>query len=204
MLIINNKTSIILLAGALTLAGCGGGNNSSNASNPTNASKSISGSVLGSYIEGAKVCIDENENARCDATDQYTIKSGTNGQYSFSSIPASAFNKPIVVEVPETAMVVDPVTNTKTRAVNEYRLSFPPSGESERFVSSLSTLVNSEYLQSGDVNAAKQRVKEQLNNAGLDIKDDELLGNYVTSATGASSAEKSRKTKNIQCGQTVW
>ncbi len=173
--------SILMVA---TLVGCGGsgGGDSSNV---------VSGSVLGSFVEGAIVCIDENENARCDSTDTYRITSSANGVYSIKNLPDDVFSKPIVVEVPENARIIDPVSGVETEVSTRYSMSYPPSMNESRHVSSLSTLVHSEFLKTNDLDSAKEAVVDKLTNAGVPVSTDNVLANYVENATqsGASSSD---------------
>ncbi len=177
--------SILMVA---TLAGCGGEEDSSNV---------VNGSVLGSFVEGAIICIDENENARCDSTDTHRITSSADGSYTIEDLSDELFSKPIVVEVPMTANVVDPVTGETSPVSSEYRLSYPPSSDDNRFVSSLSTLVNSEFLKTSDLAEAKQAVAEKLSDAGVDVTSDTILENYVDTATQAGASDADVKVYNV-------
>ena len=57
--------------------GCGGGSSSS-------SSNTISGKVVDGYVKGAKVCLDINNNFRCDENEPFTI-SDENGNYTLES-----------------------------------------------------------------------------------------------------------------------
>ena len=64
----------ILLSGlTLFLIGCGGGNNTK--------SNTISGKVVDGYVKGAKICLDLNNNFKCDENEPLTF-SDNNGNYS--------------------------------------------------------------------------------------------------------------------------
>jgi hypothetical protein len=175
---------------AFVLSACvpGGSGSSSEGSSNT-----ISGSVLGSYIVGAAVCIDDNGNSRCDIADSFKTTSSTEGVYSFTNVPDDVFTKAIVVEVPKNAYIVDPVTGHSTRATTAYRLIFPPSSDSVRFISSLSTLVNSEFMKTGDLESAKQTVS---NIIGVGSPDD-LLRNYVEKGTSDDATSDEIKLYNM-------
>ncbi len=173
---------------AISISACGGGGSSSD---DDASGRSVSGTVLGSYVQGAIVCIDENENARCDSTDTYRITSSANGAYSIKDLPDEVFSKPIVVEVPENARIIDPVSGVETEVSTRYSMSYPPSTDESRHVSSLSTLVHSEFLKTNDLDSAKEAVVGKLTNAGVPVSTDDVLGNYVEDATqsGASSSD---------------
>lgn len=188
----------IILSTGIILGGCSGsGGSSGNNNGNGDQIHSISGKVLGSLVEGALVCVDENENGRCDSTDGYRIFSGADGSYSIGDIPESLFEFPIVVEVPQSATIIDPVTGLPTQVATEYRLSYPPSDTDERFVSSLSTLVNSEFGRLGNLAAATDSVAAQLESAGIELGSVGLLDNYVDAATAGSATEDDIKLYNV-------
>ncbi len=177
---------------AATLVGCGG--SSSSGEEPSNV---VSGSVLGSFVEGAIVCIDENENARCDSTDTHRITSSADGSYSIGDLPDDAFSKPIVVEVPENAIIINPVSGVETEVSTRYSMSYPPSTDESRHVSSLSTLVHSEFLKMDDLDLAKEAVVAKLANAGVPVSTDNVLGNYVEDAIQSDASGDEVKLYNI-------
>lgn len=200
------RSLVLIVLLALGLSACGPSSSSDSSSSSDDedtssadngsengAGKSISGSVLGSYIVGATICLDENENGRCDTSDTFRTTTTADGNYSFEDVPDDIFEKTIIVEIPATATIVDPITGASTEAASEYRLSFPPSTDSDRFVSSLSTLVNSEFMKSGDLESAKQSVS---NTIGASNPDD-VLGNFVEKGTADSAGDDDRKLYNV-------
>ncbi len=60
MFVYQNRWGVFALSCGLTmlLSACGGGS--------SNSDSSISGTVIDGYIEGAKVCLDANNNGLCD------------------------------------------------------------------------------------------------------------------------------------------
>ncbi len=71
--------ALALLAGvglAAVLGGCGGGDSDSTSQTPQ-----VSGQVLGSYIQNAKVCIDLNDNGKCD-TGEPSATTDSKGKFS--------------------------------------------------------------------------------------------------------------------------
>jgi hypothetical protein len=90
----------VLIASAL--AGCGGG---SDAGSGGGTITKLSGAVIDGYINGAKVCLDLNNNQSCD-TGEPTTKSGVNGAYTLdvSAISADALkNAHLLTVVPTDA-----------------------------------------------------------------------------------------------------
>jgi hypothetical protein len=90
------KLKLSLIIAPLLLIGCGGGNSSSdkNTTQPTNTTeqnitqnnlttKKISGKVVDGYVKDAKVCVDLNNNFKCDNNEPFT-KSDENGNYSIN------------------------------------------------------------------------------------------------------------------------
>jgi hypothetical protein len=78
-----SKIASMFLAGGLIIGlatGCHDDNGGSNGS--------VTGTVSDAYVAGAKVCIDNNANKKCDAKDPYVL-TDNNGYFSFSS---SEFN----------------------------------------------------------------------------------------------------------------
>lgn len=66
---------------AASMSACGGSDSNSS------ASASTSGVVTGSYFEHAKVCIDANNNGKCDSGEASTY-TDANGAYSLSGTGA--------------------------------------------------------------------------------------------------------------------
>jgi len=181
---------LALALAPLLLVGCGGDSATST------EVQTISGKVLGSLISGAKVCVDENLNGRCDSTDGFTVFSDSNGSYTIGELTPDLYKLPIVVEVPENAQIVDPITGSTTEVGTKYRLSYPPSEIDNRFVSALSTLVSSEFSKLGNLSEAKSAVASKLESAGLKVTGDELLSDYVETATNTEATADQKKVYN--------
>jgi hypothetical protein len=74
------KGALALLASiglAAGLSACGGNVDST----PQDTTPQVSGQVLGSYIQNAKVCLDLNDNGKCDSDEPYTV-SDAKGKFS--------------------------------------------------------------------------------------------------------------------------
>jgi hypothetical protein len=185
----------------LVLTACGSGSASTSTSattpTPTPANLSLSGAVLGSFVQGALVCIDENANGRCDSSDSKQTVSGSDGSYAFSSLTAAQFSKSVVIEVPNTAFIVDPVTSLSSQVASKYRLSSPPRESQTRNVSSLSTLVNSQFLTTNDLTTATQSVVTSLTSAGFSVTNSTIFDNYVSAATAAGASQSSISLYNM-------
>ncbi|KTT20355.1 acid phosphatase [Pseudacidovorax intermedius] len=86
-------------------SGTGGGSSSSG----SNGTASISGIVAGSYYRNAKVCLDSNNNGRCDSGEPST-RTDANGAFTLNG----AANGALVAEIGTDAVRFDPATGTAT------------------------------------------------------------------------------------------
>ncbi|RLV59100.1 hypothetical protein D5018_13905 [Parashewanella curva] len=107
-----------LLAGLLSA--CGGSNNSTENKPQLNT---LAGQVMAGagYIQGAKVCMDTNDNAKCDDAEPSVI-SGTNGEYQFENLTDAALTQsPLIAEVGTEAINSD----TNKAVKRPYLMSAP-------------------------------------------------------------------------------
>ena len=143
---------------AASMSACGGSDSNS-------ASTGTSGVVTGSYFEHAKVCIDTNNNGKCDSGEASTY-TDANGAYT---LPGSGA---VVVEVGTDAFRNDPATGAHT-AITRPLVFRAPAG-ANAIVSAISTelavLMDS---NGGDINAAKAALA-----ARLGVTVDKLLEDH--------------------------
>jgi len=143
---------------AASMSACGGSDSNSSASN-------TSGVVTGSYFEHAKVCIDANNNGKCDAGEVSTY-TDTNGAYTLAGTGA------ITVEVGTDAKRNDPATGTSTPVTRPLVFRAPVSANA--IISAISTeLVALMESNGGDINAAKATLA-----ARLGVSADKLLADH--------------------------
>ncbi|MCT7298220.1 acid phosphatase [Ralstonia sp. CHL-2022] len=144
---------------AASMSACGGSDSNSN------ASASTSGVVTGSYFEHAKVCIDANNNGKCDSGETSTY-TDANGAYTLAGSGA------ITVEIGTDAFRNDPDKGTHT-AITQPLVFRAPAG-ANAVVSAISTelavLMDS---NGGDINAAKTALA-----ARLGVTIDKLLEDH--------------------------
>ena len=88
--------------GAALLSACGGSDD---------APVTTRGVVVGSYFQGAKVCLDSNVNGVCDSSEAATT-SDANGGYTLSGS-----GSPVVAEIGTDAKRYDPATGSRTTVV---------------------------------------------------------------------------------------
>lgn len=168
----------------VTLAGCGGGGSGGSTSAGGAATTDVAGKVADGYITGAKVCLDTNANGQCDVGEP-TATTGANGAYALTGVSSADAAKPLLVEVPASAVDSD---NAGAPIGKSFVLK-APAGSS--FVSPLTTLVQQkiEDGSAADVTAAITAVRTALaNDGGVTISGTvDLLKDYVAEETAGTS-----------------
>ncbi|MGJ7611656.1 MULTISPECIES: acid phosphatase [unclassified Variovorax] len=116
------------IAAAALVVACGGGDNNgpgffsfpSSGSGGGSSTASTTGVVTGSYYRNAKVCIDANNNGRCD-TGEASTTTDANGAFTLDGQGA------VVAEIGTASKRFDPATNTET-AVTQPLVFRAPAG----------------------------------------------------------------------------
>ena len=138
------KTLGISLAVAtiLGMSGCGSSSSNDDGSTPppsggdaTN-NTTVSGKVADGYLDKAKVCLDKNENGKCDTDEPNTLS--VNGNYDLNVTTADVGKYPILVEVTTSTIDLDD-GNFITKP---YTLTAPK--DSTGFISPITTLIKNE------------------------------------------------------------
>lgn len=172
----NTITIAIATLGVISLCGCGGGSDSSSAT--ATSSTSLAGNVADGYLVGAKVCLDENNNSKCDTTEPMAI-TAQHGAYTITGISASDITTyPLLVEVNQTTIDED----TNLAVPQNYVLQSPPGNT---FISPISSMVL-KYMQDNKVgkSTAQTTIATQLG-----ISDSSLItGNYLDSNSSEAQA----------------
>ena len=137
----------------------------------TEVANTVSGRVADGYLQGATVCVDINENDACDEGEPSSI-SGEGGTYQLD-IPADATDKPIIADVPETAIDED-----TGEAIGKKLVLSTPADRPE-FISPITTLVHEELKDNPNltVEDAEGTVQEVLGITGEDRAS--LFEDYV-------------------------
>lgn len=146
---------------AASMSACGGSDSNSNSA----STQSTSGVVTGSYFEHAKVCIDANNNGKCDAGETSTY-TDANGAYTLAGTGA------VTVEIGTDAFRNDPATGAHT-AITRPLVFRAPAG-ANAIISAISTELTA-LMESngGDINAAKATLA-----ARLGVTADKLLEDH--------------------------
>lgn len=148
------------LAGGLY--GCGGSSSSAAATTPV---PTTSGVVTGSYFRNAKVCIDLNNNGRCD-TNEPSTTTDNNGAFTLSGTGA------VVAEIGTDAKRYDP--DSKIEADVTLPLVFRAPAEANGVVSAISTEVQA-IMDESKVDMKTARAKLA---AKLGVTEDQLLSDH--------------------------
>jgi hypothetical protein len=172
-----NKTfkTFCKLLPILLIIACGGGSdgNGPPAPPPTPAPTTVSGIAADGYLRDATVCLDIDNNGRCDEGEPSTT-TGEGGAYTLNPGAYDPEAYPVVVEV--TAQTIDEDDNQTVGA--DYTLRAPAGKYG--FVTPLTTLIQTKIDQNPalDADAAAQLIGLQLN-----VEDpDKLYQDYVAGA----------------------
>jgi uncharacterized protein YkwD len=133
--LLRTKTCLPLLLLTL-LAACGGGGGGGSGGSTIS---SLSGTVMDGYITGATVCLDLNNNGKCDGGEPSTT-TGANGSYTFNYTTTALSTLNVIATVPVGATDSD---NPGTPIASAYQLLAPAT--QPLVLSPLTTLV-SQYV----------------------------------------------------------
>jgi len=175
---------LALCISIITLASCGGSGSSGGDTG------SVGGVVADGYLQGAKVCLDQNFDDSCDGEAVFAI-SQAGGKYTLilpDGIDGTEF--PIVVEVPENATDEgeDPdSTHDDINVAAKFTLSTPPGKGA--FISPLTTLINkiARDTSSVELKRVEDEIKQQLGIAGSST---DLYANFVTKSQQGSETSQ--------------
>ncbi|GGP18346.1 acid phosphatase [Silvimonas iriomotensis] len=147
----------VAVLSALTACGGGGGDNA------VTSAKTSSGVVVGSYFRHAKVCVDTNNNGKCDTGEPFAY-TDDNGAYTVNG------QGTVIAEIGTDATRYDPTTGTAT-PVTSALLFRAPSGVN--VLSAISTeLVALMSQNGGDLKAAATTLAARLGVSGEKLVED--------------------------------
>ncbi len=155
---------------SVLLVACGGGSDSEGGgSSGTN----YTGSVVGSYIENARVCMDVNKNGLCDANEPQS-RTARDGAFAIQSVPGAD----LIADVGTDAFVAEKADFSDRKAVTtrfvlRSHSALWASGNS--VVSALSSTVSADLDAGTTLDTARKKLADAL---GLEAA--KVLGNYNT------------------------
>lgn len=179
MKLVKIKSLLGVTAPLLLVAACSGGSTSSSNEEPSigeghtteTPTTAVAGRIADGYLQGALVCVDINENGRCDDDEPQAV-SGQGGTYSLD-IPDDASDKPILALVPASAIDED-----TGKAIGK-ELHFSSPGDKPSFISPITTLVHQALKENPSLNTADAEASV-LETLGMpDEKDASLFTDYV-------------------------
>jgi len=130
----------LAVATVLGMSGCGSSSSNDDTTPPPNGgdtvTTTVSGKVADGYLDKAKVCLDKNENGKCDENEPNTLS--VNGSYDLNIKTADIGDYPILVEVTTTTIDLD----DGSYVTKPYTLTAPK--DSTGFISPITTLIKSQ------------------------------------------------------------
>lgn len=154
------------IAAAALVAACGGsGDGPGFLGLGDSSTPSTSGVVTGSYYRNAKVCIDANNNGRCDSGEVSTT-TDANGAFTLSAQGA------VVAEIGTSAKRFDPATNTETAVTQP--LVFRAPAAANGVVNAIST----ELVALMDANGGSLAAARTALAARLGVPESQLLADH--------------------------
>jgi hypothetical protein len=153
------------------LIGCGGGS-AAGVVAPTK----LAGAVVDGYIEGAKVCLDVNNNQTCDVGEP-SDTSKVDGSYKLdtSALTATQIAKAhILVDVPTTAKDADDGGQTLAAAGKAAFTLMAPASKPE-VISPLTTLVSHELIKDAGLSLAQAQTAVRNKSSGKLKDTDDLM-----------------------------
>jgi hypothetical protein len=155
---------------SVILMGCGGGSSAAGVVAPTK----LAGAVVDGYIEGAKVCLDVNNNQTCDVGEPSdTTKADGSYKLDTSALTGTQIAKAhILVDVPTTAKDADDGGQTLAAAGKAAFTLMAPASKPE-VISPLTTLVSHELIKDAGLSLAQaQTAVRNKSNGKLKDTDD--------------------------------
>jgi acid phosphatase len=161
---------------AFLLGACSGGGGGSSTITPGVTTGTTTGVVIGSYFRNARVCMDSNNNAVCEAGEPATVTDSA-GQYTLAGAGSN-----VVAEIGVDTSQYNPDTNTSAPVSRKIVLRAPK--EAPGVISLHSTAVVAEMESSAlTFNDAVQKVANVLG-----VSNGKVLGDFNKEVDGVSKA----------------
>ena len=126
---LQNKIFVMIIFTTLLLTGCA----ATKHHHTSQIYHSLSGNVADGYIQGARVCLDINQNKICDSDEPHTV-TVQNGKFYFTHLTDKQINSPLIAQVTKSSIDAESKKHIKI----PYIMLAP---RKSTFISPLTTLV---------------------------------------------------------------
>ncbi|CAH6855793.1 hypothetical protein L1D33_04155 [Vibrio chagasii] len=165
----NGQRSLLAVAIALGIAGCGSDSSDSSTTDTggsTATTASLTAKAADGYLVGANACLDLNSNKVCDK-DEPNAVTGDNGEFTIENLTQEQLEQSTLLIEVVAGQTID--TDNPGVVLNKsYRLTAPPQSE---FISPLTTLIQNEIESGASLDEAKATIQEKLGTT-LDLTQD--------------------------------
>lgn len=174
---LGTQLSLTCVSALILLTACGGG------------STELTGAVIDGYIEGAKVCLDIDDDGACGDTEPSTFTQA-NGGYSLDVSSRATAGRSIIAEIPDTAKDSDDAGLTLAAAGKSAYVMATPADQPDVITPLTTLIVGKVKSDSITLAQAKAQVLEQLGlPEGTDPHEDHIAkGNQSVHAAARQVA----------------
>lgn len=181
------KTKLTLLSAALLLAGCGGsgGDSASSTSLPT---YNLSGNITTANVPAsAKVCVDANQNYRCDASEASTT--ARNGAFTITSTSLSIYDFPILAVLDTGVAQASALSSVNPASAGSQTVLAAPNRrmKSDNVINGITTLISGAMDNGLTLTQAVSQVETEIKRANIAFSGS-LLNNLNANALSVLEA----------------
>jgi len=162
------------------------------------SSMTISGRAIDGYLQGAKVCVDLNDNGECDPGDPSTTTS-PNGSYSLTVDPQQAWGKKMLAEIGPNTVDISSGGHFPTAFTLATVIEDPTT---PIHITPITTLVTAKRIEGWSKIAAEMAVQQVARASGANPGNlyDDYLANGDTATANLASAIVSKLTNATLAG----
>ncbi|MFA0550730.1 hypothetical protein AB4538_07710 [Vibrio lentus] len=165
----NGQRSLLAVAIALGIAGCGSDSSDSSTTDTggsTATSASLTAKAADGYLVGANACLDLNSNKVCDK-DEPSAVTGDDGSFTIDNLTQEQLEQGTLLIEVVAGQTID-TDNPGVVLSKSYRLTAPSKSA---FISPLTTLIQNEIESGSSLEEAKTAIQEKLGTT-LDLTQD--------------------------------
>ncbi|MCW3479884.1 hypothetical protein OL229_09995 [Neisseriaceae bacterium JH1-16] len=165
------------------------------------SSMTISGRAIDGYLQGAKVCVDLNDNGECDPGDPSTTTSA-NGSYSLTVDPQQAWGKKMLAEIGPNTVDISSGGHFPTSFILATVIEDPTT---PIHITPITTLVTAKRIEGWSKTAAEMAVQQVARASGANPGNlyDDYLANGDTATANLASAIVSKLTNATLAGAST-